>query len=86
MSSDRNGAGPPGANASIQRLVVLGYITAAAMPPIGFVLGLLLALRLTKPNSARGLWIMGVSVIAAIVWLLLLTSGVLDPNSNESTF
>jgi hypothetical protein len=64
---------------------VLGFITAIAMPPVGFVLGLLLALRLDKPHSRRGLWIVAVSIIAAILWVLTLATGIVNPNSNTST-
>jgi len=70
---------------TVQRLVVLGYITAVAMPPVGFILGLLLAVRLGKPNSRQGLWVIAVSVIAAIVWVLALATGLLNPNTNAST-
>jgi hypothetical protein len=69
---------------TIQRLVVLGYITAVAMPPVGFILGLVLAVRLTKPSSRRGIWIIALSVIAAIAWILALSTGLLNPNSNSS--
>lgn len=71
---------------SIQRLVVLGYITAVAMPPVGFILGVLLAVRLDRPNSKRGAWIVALSIAAAAVWFLLLTTGLLNPNSDQSTF
>jgi hypothetical protein len=82
----KDNGGPPNAlTDSIQRLVVLGYITAIAMPPVGFILGLVLCVRLTKPNSRRGLWIIAVSVIAAIVWVLALVIGLLNPNSDTST-
>jgi ABC-type sugar transport system permease subunit len=70
---------------TIQRVVVLGFITAVAMPPVGFVLGLLLALRLDKPHSRRGLWVVAVSIIAAILWVLTLATGIVNPNSNTST-
>jgi hypothetical protein len=80
--SNDNGASANVPSDSIQRLVVLGYITAIAMPPVGFILGLLLALRLTKPNSTRGIWIIAVSVIATIAWVLALAIGLLNPNSN----
>src|ERR1700739_4051181 len=70
---------------SIQRVVVLGFITAVAMPPIGFVLGLLLAVRLEGSDSKRGRWIIAVSVIAAILWVVTLATGVVNPNSNTST-
>jgi hypothetical protein len=82
----KDNGGPPNAlTDSIQRLVVLGYITAIAMPPVGFILGLVLVVRLTKPDSKRGLWIIAVSVIAAIAWVLALVIGLLNPNSDTST-
>jgi hypothetical protein len=80
-----NGAAAPAPRDSIQRLVVLGYITAVAMPPVGFILGLVLALRLTKPNAKRGIWIVAVSLVAAIAWILALAVGLLNPNSTTST-
>jgi hypothetical protein len=70
---------------SIQRLVVLGYITAVVMPPVGLILGLLLAVRLAKPNSKQGILIIAVSVIATIAWVLALVVGLLNPNSETST-
>jgi hypothetical protein len=65
---------------STQRLVVLGYITAIAMPPVGLVLGLWLAVRPDKPDSKRGIWIIAISVLAAIAWVLALVVGLLSPN------
>jgi hypothetical protein len=65
---------------SIQRLIVLGYITAIAMPPVGLILGLWLAVRLDKRDSRRGMWIIAISVIAAIAWVLALVVGLLSPN------
>jgi hypothetical protein len=70
---------------SIQRLVVLGYITAVAMPPVGLILGLLLAVRLDKAHSKRGMLIVAISVIAAVAWVLALVAGLLNPNSDTST-
>ena len=70
---------------SVRRLVVLGYITAIAMPPVGFILGLTLAVRLTKPDSKRGMWIIAVSVVASIAWIAALASGLLSPNTTTST-
>jgi hypothetical protein len=71
---------------SIQRLVVLGYITAVAMPPVGLILGLVLAIRLDRPYSKRGLWIIALSVVATGVWVLALATGLLNPNSQDSSF
>lgn len=88
QSPDHAAGGSAPSNLSsdtLQRLVVLGYITAVAMPPIGLILGLLLAGRLNKPNSKQGIWIIVVSVIATGVWVLALAVGLLDPNSDTST-
>jgi hypothetical protein len=70
---------------SVHRLVVLGYITAVAMPPVGFIMGLVLAVRLSKPESRRGLWIIALSIVAGILWVIAIATGVVNPNSNTST-
>src|ERR1700761_1382211 len=70
---------------SIQRVVVLGFITAVAMPPIGFVLGLLLAVRLEGSDSKRARGTLAVRVIAPIRWVVTLATGVVNPNSTPST-
>jgi hypothetical protein len=80
-----NGASADAPSASVQRLVILGYITAVTMPPVGFVLGLVLAVRATTPNSKRGTWIIAVSIVAAIAWVLALALGLMNPNSNTSS-
>lgn len=78
-------AHPNGAPADpTTRVVVLGYITAVAMPPVGLIIGLVLAVRLAKPDSRRGLWIIGLSIIAAIAWVLTLATGLVNPNSDTS--
>jgi hypothetical protein len=80
-----NGASADVPSASVQRLVVLGYITAVTMPPVGLILGLVLTVRATTPNSKRGTWIIGVSIVAAILWVLALALGLMNPNSNTSS-
>lgn len=70
---------------SIQRLVVLGYITAVAMPPVGLVMGLVLAVRLNRPASRQGLWIIALSILAAIAWALAIATGLVNANSTTST-
>jgi len=69
---------------SIQRLFMAGYITAVVMPPVGFIVGIVLAVRLNQPHSKRGIWIMGLSVVAALVWLVALATGIMNPNSNTT--
>lgn len=70
---------------TIDQVVVLGYITAVAMPPVGLIIGLVLAVRLAKPDSRRGLWIIALSVVAAIAWVASLATGLVNPNSSTST-
>ena len=62
---------------SIDRLVALGYITAIAIPPIGLILGLVLVSGHRKPGSRHGPWIIGLTIVASVVWVLVLTSGAL---------
>lgn len=66
--------------------MVLGYITAIALPPIGFILGVFLAVRRPKPRSRHGLWIILISIVAAGIWLLVLTSGVLTSTSTDTSY
>jgi hypothetical protein len=80
-----NGAPANVRSDSIQRIVVLGYITGIAMPPVGLIVGLVLAVRLSKPNSKRGIWVIAVSVVGAIVWVVALATGLLSPNTTTST-
>jgi hypothetical protein len=65
---------------------VLGYITAIALPPIGFALGIFLTARKPSPRSRHGLWIMLISIVAAGIWVLVLTSGVLTSTSTDTSY
>jgi hypothetical protein len=71
---------------SVRRLVVLGYITAVAIPVIGFILGIVVLTRPNKAYSKHGLWIIGVSVIASIVWVVVLASGVFAVTNNDLSY
>jgi len=65
------------------RLVVVGYILAVAMPPLGFVLGIVVAVRGARAKSRHGMLIIAVSLLATIVWAVVLASGALTtPNQN----
>ncbi len=78
-----NGASANVHNERAKRLVVLGYITAICLPLIGLVLGFGVAFRLAKPYSKHGPWIIVVSLIASVVWVLVLASGALTSTTNE---
>lgn len=61
-----------------RRLVALAYILAISVPPLGFVLGIVVLLGSSMASSKHGVLIIVVSVLAAVVWVLLLTSGTLN--------
>jgi hypothetical protein len=69
----------PGAD----RLLALGYITAIAIPPVGLVIGIIIAIRFGRPYSTHVGWIVGLSVVAAVVWVLILSSNVIDTSTND---
>jgi hypothetical protein len=81
--ASRNGAASNVRRDSVHRLVVLAYITAVSMPPLGFVLGIVVAIRSAKMNSKHGAWIIVVSIIASLVWILIITSGALSTASTD---
>ena len=79
-ASSNNGSGSHSRQVTIQRLVVAGYIIALAMPPLGFALGL--ALMLSRGlRSKHGGWIVLVSVVAAVIWALMISSGALTASN-----
>ncbi len=57
----------------IDRLVVLGYVCALGMPPLGLVLAVLSARRPANRKHAVGIIL--VSLVASIVWFLIIRSG-----------
>jgi hypothetical protein len=79
----QNGRAPIGQSASAYRVVVLAYIIAVSMPPIGFILGLILAIRFDKPASKQGAWVIAVSVVAAVVWAVIIAGGALNTTSSD---
>jgi hypothetical protein len=81
-----NGSASKARSESVRRLVVLGYITAVAMPVIGLILGIVVATRPIKAYSRHGVWIIVVSVIASIVWILVLASGVFAVTNNDLSY
>ena len=81
-----NNAAPPDVlSDSLRRLIVLGYITAVAIPPIGFVLGIVIAVR-RRAAYKHGVAIVAVSIVAAVIWVLLLSSGVLTSTSSDTSY
>jgi len=79
-----NGASDPAWNQSFMRLVVVSYILAVAMPPLGFVLGLVVVGRGARVRSRHGALIIVVSIVAAAVWVAIITSGAV--NTTDTNF
>lgn len=76
--AEPNGAASNAQRNSFRRLVALAYILAIAMPPVGFVLGIVVILRPSMASAKQGALIIVVSVLAGVVWILILTSGTLS--------
>jgi hypothetical protein len=74
--SSNNGSRSRSREVTTQRLVVVGYILAVAMPPLGFAVGLVLMLS-AGVRSKHGVWVVLVSIVAAGIWALLISSGAL---------
>jgi hypothetical protein len=75
-ASGNNGARPRSDQTTRQRVVVVAYILAVAVPPLGFAIaiGLMLSPRL---RSRHALWIVLISIVAAAVWLVMINAGAL---------
>ena len=80
-----NGSTSDLVNERARRLVVLGYITAIALPPIGLILGIVLATRPAKASSRHWMWIIVVSIVGVVLWGLVFASGALTSTSNDLT-
>jgi len=59
--------------------VVLAYILAVAMPPLGFALGIGLGAR---ARSKHWLWIVLISIVAGVIWALIIGSGALSSTNS----
>ena len=68
---------------SIDRIVTLAYISAIAIPPVGLILGLVLAIGRRKSGSRHAPWIIALGIVASVVWVLVLTSGALRAASTD---
>ncbi len=82
---------PPSSNGTLSsairqttmRLVVLSYISAIAIPPLGLILGVVVVTRPLKQVSRHGKWIIGLSIVAGIIWFLIFNSGTLLSSGND---
>jgi len=65
------------------RLVVVAYISAVAMPPIGLILGIVVATRPLNKVSRHGKWIILLSIVAGVIWFLIFNSGSLTSDNSD---
>jgi ABC-type Fe3+ transport system permease subunit len=79
-ASGNNGSRRYSEPTTLQRVVVVGYILAVAVPPLGLAIGLVLTFP-GRPRSRHGAWIVLVSVAAAAIWALLISAGALKDTS-----
>jgi hypothetical protein len=69
---------PEGGQHGIDRLVVLGYVIALGMPPIGLIVGIIGVLRRQKRGRSRHLvGIIAVSIASGAIWAVIIASGAL---------
>ena len=59
---------------SARRFLVLAYVTAFAIPPLGLILGIVVAIRL-RAYSRHALSIIAISLVASVIWVLVFSSG-----------
>lgn len=74
----RNGAASNARGAGASRLVALAYILAVSVPPLGLILGVFLILRPGRSQPKHGLGVIALSVVASIVWIVIVTAGALN--------
>jgi hypothetical protein len=53
------------------------------MPPLGFGLGVVIALRFSAPRSKHSVWIILISILASIIWILIIAGGALNTPTND---
>jgi len=66
----------------ITRLVVVGYILAISLPPLGFGFGIVLTFA-RSVRSKHGPWIVLASIVGGVIWAVLISGGALTA-SNQS--
>jgi hypothetical protein len=78
-----NGHSPDGRQETRQRVVVLAYIMAVAVPPLGLILGAWIALRYPRSYRNHGVAVIGLAVVAAIIWTVIIASGAFNTTTTD---
>jgi hypothetical protein len=73
-----NGAGSNAGRDRVRRLLALAYILAVSVPPLGFGLGVVIAFRFSDVRRKHGVGIIVISIVASIIWTLIITAGALN--------
>ena len=81
--ASRNGSTRNAAGLTVERLVVLGYITAIGMPPIGLIIGIVLAVGPVRMRSRHALGIILVCIVSALIWAVIINSGALTSTNQN---
>lgn len=81
--ASRNGAASSPHRESARRLITLAYIMAVSMPPIGFALGIVIAVRFRSLRSRHSAGIIVISMLASIIWILIITGGALNTPATD---
>jgi hypothetical protein len=68
---------------TVQRLVVLGYILAVSMPPLGLILAIVIAKVSVKPTAKHAVGIVLVSLVASVIWFLIIAAGALNTPTTD---
>jgi hypothetical protein len=68
---------------NVDRGLVLGYLLALAIPPVGLVFGLVMTARPGPLGRRQGVGILAVSLLALVVWFLVLRSGAVTSSSTN---
>lgn len=80
----RNGARASVRRSSLDPVVVLAYISAVSMPPVGFVLAIVIALGKRSAKARHAVLITAVGILACGMWAVIIASGALT--STNSSF
>ena len=80
----RNGAAASGRRSHLDPVVVLGYISAVSMPPVGFALAIVIALGHRKAKVKHAVLIAAVGILAGVMWAVIIASGALT--TTDSSF
>jgi len=57
-------------------LIVVGYLTAVLMPPIGFILGIVAVTRPNRWAAKHGVGVIVTSIVIPVLWVVVIAAGV----------